>query len=463
MRATGVEQGHAAREAPAGLTHTFAQDDVHDFVWTAWNGYAEPLRGRLRRARAARTSTSRCSIRRSTPTSRARRAQGDGRLAAVLLRDARPVPVPARHRRRAAVQRARVGRHGVRDVLHDLRGQWDRSATLTRYVTVHEFGHGYFMGAPGLERVRGAVPRRGDERDLGLADARRTSACSSSRCRARSEWLGVRLPTIAYADFERTARDARGSRPIPSRATRGTASRAGSYGLVYARTSIVFHDLEKRLGGDALRARHEALLPALAPPAPEHGRPARGAGRRERAARRGRRLVRARRSTATPRSTTASSRVESTEVLPEQGRAARTDKRVEKDPDDVEKEIDRGARGLEGAHPGRRARRPFPVPQRGRRAALRRPRAGAAGRHVRRREHGDGSTSRRGAMASLRLRAARRRSTSAQLDPDRDDPARPEQARRRPHARESTATASARWALEASNVVELVLSLLVTQ
>ena len=75
VRATGVEQG-APKESAAGLTHTFAQDDVHDFVWTAWNGYAEPLEGRLRRSRAARTSTSRCSIRRSTPSPHATRSRG---------------------------------------------------------------------------------------------------------------------------------------------------------------------------------------------------------------------------------------------------------------------------------------------------------------------------------------------------------------------------------------------------
>ena len=44
VRATGVEQG-APREEGGALVHTFAQDDVHDFVWTAWNGYAEPLKG----------------------------------------------------------------------------------------------------------------------------------------------------------------------------------------------------------------------------------------------------------------------------------------------------------------------------------------------------------------------------------------------------------------------------------
>jgi hypothetical protein len=62
--------------------------------------------------------------------------------------------------------------------------------------------------------------------------------------------LGLRTPKIGYFDLERTGTQRFQADPIAGNSWDRWSG--GSYGLVYSRTALVFHDLEQRLGGDVL-------------------------------------------------------------------------------------------------------------------------------------------------------------------------------------------------------------------
>ena len=121
-----------------------------------------------------------------------------------------------------------------------------------RYVTVHEFGHGYFMGLLASNEFEEPFLDEGmnewwDTRMLEGERAQvRLRRCSAARLpRAADPHLG--LPVARAAATRRLPV----ADPIAGNSWH-RMSRAAATGSVYARTGLVMHDLEKRLGGDAI-------------------------------------------------------------------------------------------------------------------------------------------------------------------------------------------------------------------
>jgi len=120
---------------------------------------------------------------------------------------------------------------------------------LVRYVTVHEFGHGYFMGLlasdefeepfldEGLNEFWDARMLEGDPLTISLPGLLGR--------------IGLRSPPMRWFELERSEGTSRfQADPIAGNSWERYSN--GSYGLVYARTATVFHDLEARLSGDVL-------------------------------------------------------------------------------------------------------------------------------------------------------------------------------------------------------------------
>jgi hypothetical protein len=117
-----------------------------------------------------------------------------------------------------------------------------------RFVTVHEFGHGYFMGLLASNEFEEPFL------DEGLDEFWNARMLEGERLRFPGPGLlgalGLRTPSLRYFDLERTGTRRFQADPIAGNSWDRWS--AGSYGLVYSRTALVFHDLEQRLGGEVL-------------------------------------------------------------------------------------------------------------------------------------------------------------------------------------------------------------------
>src|SRR5581483_7909582 len=117
-----------------------------------------------------------------------------------------------------------------------------------RFVTIHEFGHGYFMGLLASNEFEEPFL------DEGLNEFWNARMLESERLRIPAPGLlgalGLRTPELRYFDLERSGTRRFQADPIAGNSWRRWSS--ASYGLVYSRTVLVFHDLEQRLGGDVL-------------------------------------------------------------------------------------------------------------------------------------------------------------------------------------------------------------------
>ena len=229
-------------ETAAGVVHRVAQDDVHDFAFTAWDGYATPLE-----------------------------ADWNGVHLKVLY------PEEYAEAARIALQSTRdgleyfsrtLGRYPYRQVtvvvppwnaLESGGMEYETFFTtvgalgppllqLARFVTVHELGHGWFMGLLASNEAEEPFLDEGLD-DFWDARMLQTEALQIPAPGPLAAF-GLRTPKLGYFDLERG-----GTQRFQADAIAGNSWdrwSAGSYGLVYTRTALVFHDLEQRLGGDVL-------------------------------------------------------------------------------------------------------------------------------------------------------------------------------------------------------------------
>jgi hypothetical protein len=330
-------------------------------------------------------------------------------------------------------------------------------SSLTRYITVHEFGHGYFMGLLASNEFEEPFL---DEGMNELWDTRMLTAENIQvPMPASLGMLGVHLPPISYWDLERLrGTDRFMADPIAGNSWDRFSS--GSYGLVYSRTVMVFHDLEQRLGGDAFARgmklyykrwhhRHPStadLREALAE----------GTGQPD--------VVRAWFDHEVTSNEPIDDRVvmvTSREIAPQPGTYGEGAKRVEKDEESVQKEIDDATKTWKAAHPGDEQHGPYPFHSE---IEVRRFEGHVPQKVIVTFE--DGSTETLPFPAEERWhRYVFERPTkvkSAQLDADRDvllDLNKLDDGR----TREPQKTASTRWSVELANAADLLLSLLVTQ
>jgi len=233
-----------AQETPQGVRHRIAEDDIHDFAFTAWDKYAPPL-------------------------------EGDWQGVHVKVLHAPEHAESARIALQATIDSLEyfsrtLGRYPYRQVTVVVPpfNAWESGGMeyetfftsvgalgppylqLVRYVTVHEFGHGYFMGLLASNEFEEPFL------DEGLNELWDTRMQSQEFLQIPAPGIlgriGLRTPKVSWWDYERYEG---GTSRFPADPIAGNSwdrySRA-SYGLVYARTVLVFHDLEQRLGGDLL-------------------------------------------------------------------------------------------------------------------------------------------------------------------------------------------------------------------
>src|SRR5262249_27480750 len=112
---------------------------------------------------------------------------------------------------------------------------------FSAYTTVHEFAHGYFMGLLATNEFEEPFLDEGLNTyfDLRMFEGR--------PLQVQLPWLPLlRTPLLHGWDIERSGTQRFQADPIAGNAWERWSW--GSYGLVYARTALVMHDLAERLG-----------------------------------------------------------------------------------------------------------------------------------------------------------------------------------------------------------------------
>jgi hypothetical protein len=241
LGSTGTEIG-PPQETPKGMRHRIEQDDVHDFAFTAWDKFAPPLEGKWKDVRVkvlyppeyvdSARDTLQATIDSLDYFSRTLGEYPYKQVTAVVP------PYNA----------SESGGMEYETFFTSVGGLGPPFKQFARYVTVHEFGHGYFMGLLASNEFEEPFL---DEGLNEFWDVRMQSAevfqVPAPGILGR---LGIGTPRISWWDFERTGTSRYQADPIAGNAW-DRYSR-GSYGLIYARTVLVLHDLEQRLGGDVL-------------------------------------------------------------------------------------------------------------------------------------------------------------------------------------------------------------------
>src|SRR5438132_7856155 len=134
LGSTGVEIG-APEETPHGVRHRIAQDAVHDFAFTAWDKFAELREGRVRVLYPPEYEESARIALRSTLDALKYFSETLGEYPHQQV----TVVVPPYNALEAGGMEYETFFTTVGGLEPPLR-------QVVRFVTIHEFGHGYFMG-----------------------------------------------------------------------------------------------------------------------------------------------------------------------------------------------------------------------------------------------------------------------------------------------------------------------------
>jgi len=245
--ATGALQA-SPRETPQGLAHRYLQDDVHDFAWTAWDGFAPPLD-----AEWSHEGSPRVKVRVLHPPEYSSSAQLTlkATLDALTYFSDTLGPYP----------------YGTVTAVVPPFGAWESGGMeyptffttigtnaiftpgFSQMVTVHEFGHGYFYGLLASNEFEEPFLDEGLNEfwTTRMLDSRGTRWQETPPILGR---LGLQLmPGMTRRESQRLGGSARS---LADTLSASAWKRHGSIGWVYDGTAVWFHDLEARLGGDAL-------------------------------------------------------------------------------------------------------------------------------------------------------------------------------------------------------------------
>ncbi len=247
VAASGVQQG-SPEDRPEGVLHRFRADDVHDVAFTAWNGFAPPLT-----ARYSGPGSPEVSVQVLYPPEYERGArvalQTTLDALAYFSRTLGPYPYPAVTCVVPPFNAFEAGGMEYETFFTTIAGAsfpLDQDS-IVRYTTVHEFGHGYFMGLLASNEFEEPFL------DEGMNELWDSRMLAGEPWKLRLPWLprllGLSFPDLDIWDFQRLA----GTTRWPADPIAGSSWHRwskGSYALVYPRTALVFHDLERRLGGD---------------------------------------------------------------------------------------------------------------------------------------------------------------------------------------------------------------------
>jgi len=343
------------RETADGVVHHFHQDDVHDVAFTLWDGFAPPLTGVYDGPGSPHVDV---QVLYSPESAGAARVALQATIDALRYFSQTLGPYPYRTVTVVVPPFNALESGGMEyeTFFTTISGAFPDAAV--RYVTVHEFGHGYFMGLLASNEFEEPFL---DEGINEWWDSRMLESEALTIELGVLDRLGFKLPVIHMWDFEWLNGSNLAGRPLADPVAGNAWHRMSSatYGAVYAHTAIVMHDLDKLLGGDAIARgmklyyarwhhRHPSaadLREALADAAPEH-----------------RDTIHAWFDQQVYRADLvddAVDEVESTEILPRPGRVEKDGKITERTVSQVEQEIADQRAAFDRDHPGDRAGGPF--------------------------------------------------------------------------------------------------------
>jgi hypothetical protein len=246
--AVGEEQGEPV-EKDGQVTHHFVQGDVHDFAWSAGEDWAAPLVGSYDGPGSPHV-TVRVLYPREYQASAQPALQASLDALRYFSQKLGPYPyrtltcvVPPYNAREAGGMEYPTffTTEGFSSVPHD-----SLVEAILQFVTIHEFGHGYFYGLlasnefeePMLDEGLNEYWDMRMTRDLGEHMVAPTPLLNT---------LGIKLHIGGFqyeratGAFEPHPPDALGQNAWDRLST-------SSYGSVYRRTATLMHDLEERLG-----------------------------------------------------------------------------------------------------------------------------------------------------------------------------------------------------------------------
>lgn len=249
VAASGVPVGTPVK-GPGGVVHRFRAEDVHDVAFTAWDGYAPPISATWSGPGGPPVTVEVLfppEYRRSAEEALAATVDALDHFSRTLGRYpyARvTVVVPPWN----AYEAGGMEYETFFTTIGGNRFPLDAEGA-TRYVTVHEFGHGYFMG------ILASNEMEEPWLDEGLNEFWGARMLGGESIRARLpaplRALGIELPPVSVWDFERLSGTSRFlADPVAASSWKRWSS--ATYGVIYPRTALLLHDLEARLGGDLL-------------------------------------------------------------------------------------------------------------------------------------------------------------------------------------------------------------------
>ncbi len=260
--ATGELQGAPVELTPgkAGgmVSHRYVQGDVHDFAWTADKRYAKPLLGTYRGAGSPQVT-----VRVLYHPEYASNAQPVLQATLDSLKYFSETLGPYPYRTvTVVIPPHNAGEAGGMEYPTFFTASSYENVepgTLQRYlldfVTIHEFGHGYFYGILGSNEFEEPMLDEGlneywDMRMIRERDQRIHLSTPWMR------WFGIN-PSMRGFESERLgAMLAEPADPLGQNSWDRYSS--GSYGSVYSRTATVMRDLEARLGKDVTERAFKA-------------------------------------------------------------------------------------------------------------------------------------------------------------------------------------------------------------
>ena len=249
--ATGEETG-APAERDGKVTHRFVQGDVHDFAWTADKRYAEPLVGHYEGPGSPRVAVRVLY----TPEYRNNAQPAlDATLDSLAYFSRTLGPYPYRTVTVVIPPYGADEAGGMEYPTFFTASSYANvdEGTLTRdlldFVTIHEFGHGYFYGILASNEFEEPMLDEGlnefwDQRMLRAAN--RDIRLSTPLMKRLG--LDLRMPVF---DFERLGAMTRDPAD-PLGQNSWNRMSGGSYGTVYSRTATTMRDLEAAVGTPAL-------------------------------------------------------------------------------------------------------------------------------------------------------------------------------------------------------------------
>ncbi len=245
VAASGVPVGGPAPGAE-GVSWRFRAEDVHDVAFAAWNGFAEPLAATWTGPGSPRVKVEVWFPPEFEPSAReALKATTDALT--YFSRTLGPYPYPHLTVLVPPFNALEAGGMEYETFFTTIgSNEFPMNADgVTRFTTVHEFGHGYFMGILASNEFEEPFLDEGMDEFWDV----RMLAAEGYRLRlpALARWLGFRVPEVRSWDAERLGGTGRHQAdPIAGNSWKRWSS--GSYNLVYSRTALVFHDLEQVLG-----------------------------------------------------------------------------------------------------------------------------------------------------------------------------------------------------------------------